>query len=478
MARIIPKKKFRRKSNSSVDKNCKDDETDRGSHATTNTNTSGYIPPNKSYHGPLHTNRQAKDVLDSHMPTNDKASQIIDTSYTHHSSPQQLPPTTAIDSDDDKTIDIRESSSSNDVVLMGEKSDVVNTQSPTRTPLPTQQQNNRPRLPSSNNSNIAKETDKDDVDDGEYSKWWFLASISESFDTAALPSPQRNNNDQINTTPTKKRSSSRGKYQKQGSGESFSVSPHKDGIEVKVSKSGDSDSPMHGSNDNDTAGRMYELPSWNKSSADGMASQSPTRSHTYKSSTQMKSSTPKSGREYIEKEQRIRNKWIAKMNGALGGTVKFDNNNNNDDEESLSTMGQYQYIPPKMPMILPTHSRTSDWDMKSMLSNISRKTRSTSEGQIQWTPQDSSYGAAVPAFGFIPKRIRKLLEGIIFVILVCLLLFVVVKLGIMLKNSSSSSGGGQDIEFDDDDHYIANDGEESGDSNDESNDQDQDRFRI
>jgi len=130
MARIIPKKKFRRKSNSSVDKNCKDDETDRGSHATTNTNTSGYIPPNKSYHGPLHTNRQAKDVLDSHMPTNDKASQIIDTSYTHHSSPQQLPPTTAIDSDDDKTIDIRESSSSNDVVLMGEKSDVVNTQSP------------------------------------------------------------------------------------------------------------------------------------------------------------------------------------------------------------------------------------------------------------------------------------------------------------------------------------------------------------
>ena len=163
------------------------------------------------------------------------------------------------------------------------------------------------------------------------------------------------------------------------------------------------------------------------------------------------------------------------MNDALGGTVKFDNERN-DDEESLSTMG-YQYVPPKMPMILPTHSRTSDWDMKSMLSNISRKTRSTSEGQIQWTPQDSSYGAAVPAFGFIPKRIRKLLEGIIFVILVCLLLFVVVKVGIMLKNSSSSSGG-QDIEFDDDDHYIANDGEESGDSNDESNDQDQDRFRI
>ena len=468
LPRITPKKKFRRKSGSSVDKNCKD-EIDRGSATT---NNSGYIPPNKSNHGPLHTNRQATDELDSHnMPTNHIASQIIDTSY-HNSSPQQLPPTTPIDYDDDKTIDINESSSSNDAV-MHQNSDVLNSYSPTRTTLPTQQQNNRPRLPSSNSNNIAIETDKDDVDDGAYSQWNFLASISESFDTTVLPSPQPGNNNQINITPTKKRSS-RSRYKKQGSssGGSLSVSPHKNGIEVKVSKSGDSDCPMHGNNDTDS--KMYELPSWNKSSTD-TASHSPTRSHTHNTSTPMKSSTPKSGREYIEKEQRIRNKWIAKMNDALGGTVKFDNERN-DDEESLSTMG-YQYVPPKMPMILPTHSRTSDWDMKSMLSNISRKTRSTSEGQIQWTPQDSSYGAAVPAFGFIPKRIRKLLEGVIFVILVCLLLFVVVKVGIMLKNSSSSSGG-QDIEFDDDDHYIANDGEESGDSNDESNDQDQDRFRI
>jgi len=476
LPRITPKKKFRRKSASSEDKNCKD-EIDRGSsHATTN--NSGYMPPNNSHHGPLHTNRQATDELDSHnMPvTNHIASQNIDTSNHNLSQQQQLPPTTPIDYDDDKTIDIRESSSSNDAV-MHQNSDVLNSYSPTRTPLPTQQQNNRPRLPSSNSSNIAKETDKDDVDDGAYSQWNFLASISESFDTTALPSPQPGNNNQINITPTKKRSS-RSRNQKQGSssGGSLSVSPHKNGIEVKVSKSGDSDCPMHGNNDTDTDSKMYELPSWNKSSTD-TTSQSPTRSHIHThTSTPMKSSTQKCGREYIEKEQRIRNKWIAKMNDALGGTVNFDNNRNVDDEESLSTMGKYQYVPPKMPMILPTHSRTSDWDMKSMLSNISRKTRSTSEGQIQWTPQDSSYGAAVPAFGFIPKRIRKLLEGVIFVILVCLLLFVVVKVGIMLKISSFD--GGQDIEFDDDDHYIANDGEESGDSNDESNDQDQDRFRI
>ncbi len=87
-----------------------------------------------------------------------------------------------------------------------------------------------------------------------------------------------------------------------------------------------------------------------------------------------------------------------------------------------------------------------------------------SEDHIEWTPQDSSYGAAVPACGWVPKRIRKLFEGIMVVIIVALLIFAIVKAGINLKSSGS---GEESRYFSDDDHYVANDGEAEKHSNDQ-----------
>jgi hypothetical protein len=88
----------------------------------------------------------------------------------------------------------------------------------------------------------------------------------------------------------------------------------------------------------------------------------------------------------------------------------------------------------------------------------------TSEDHIEWTPQDSSYGAAVPACGWVPKRIRKLFEGIMFLIIVALLIFVIVKTGMHLKSSGSWE---ENRYFSDDDHYVANDGDMDRQSNDQ-----------
>jgi hypothetical protein len=76
-----------------------------------------------------------------------------------------------------------------------------------------------------------------------------------------------------------------------------------------------------------------------------------------------------------------------------------------------------------------------------------------SDDHIEWTPQDSSYGAAVPACGCVSKRKRKLFEGIMLVIVVILMIFVLVKAGVHLRSSGS---GAKNRYFSDDDHYDYN----------------------
>ena len=77
----------------------------------------------------------------------------------------------------------------------------------------------------------------------------------------------------------------------------------------------------------------------------------------------------------------------------------------------------------------------------------------SADENADWTPQDSSYGAAVRAFGWLPKRIRKLIEGFFVVLIATLLIYVAVKTGIKLK--SSGNGNGEDTIMNDDDYYIA-----------------------
>ena len=136
--------------------------------------------------------------------------------------------------------------------------------------------------------------------------------------------------------------------------------------------------------------------------------------------------------DYIQKEKMLRKKAFNRA--VLGGSVRFDNTFSDESITSLS----YREV----------HSVTS-WGMGAPSKQ--------DDIPIQWTPQDSSYGAAVSAFGWLPKRIRKMAEAVIVVLAIAILVYLVVKIGaeINRNHSSASSGGGLDL--DDDDHYIAHD---------------------
>mmetsp|Transcript_15658 Transcript_15658/g.32715 ORF Transcript_15658/g.32715 Transcript_15658/m.32715 type:complete len:519 (-) Transcript_15658:84-1640(-) len=151
-----------------------------------------------------------------------------------------------------------------------------------------------------------------------------------------------------------------------------------------------------------------------------------------------------SGGDYTLKEQNLRRKWLSRA--ALGGTINYDQNVNIEISCDSSTVAPYQYIPDQQ------NSFNADWDMTMTNEKTSQKP------VVEWTPQDSSYGAAFPAFGWIPKRIRKLIESVFYVVVMSLLIYAVVKTGIMLNSGNKNSGSGSEESdfWDDDDHYLAN----------------------
>lgn len=439
-------------------------------HATNQNNVEEYTPPAEE-HIPISNLQNAQE----HNSGGSAQHEYSNNSY--YSQPQHLIDTTNNDDschqnqssivvDDD--IDIKQSTSSNCAVLMASPSPSTSSMesSSQLNPIPYAQE------APNKQSGIALETPQDKVDDEAYSQWWFLTSISESFDTNANQSTQPPNNSNNNTPATSKEDKVKNESPISTSS-GVAAQLQKYGIEMKPCES-----PMK----KERPSKTYELPPWNKSHIRQQQQQH--------QPPNMKKSKKITERDYIAKEQQMRNEWIAKNRDAFGGAIKYDKQGTIDEEDSESST-PYHYVPPKQPSIPPTTTRSTaswrsatSWDVISIISNRGRsrsRTQSTSESQIDWTPQDSSYGAAVPAFGWIPKRIRKLLEGIILFIIVCLLLYVVVRIGIMLNTNSSSNG--QDITFDDDDHYEAyendgrdnNDGSESND-NDGSNDNDQDRM--
>ena len=141
-----------------------------------------------------------------------------------------------------------------------------------------------------------------------------------------------------------------------------------------------------------------------------------------------------SASDYIKKEKILRKKAFNRA--VLGGSIRFDNTLS---EESSSADLPYLHVHP-----------ASSWSMEFP---------SKQQGQdipIEWTPQDSSYGAAVTAFGWLPKRIRRLAETIFVILTFATLVYIVIKIGAEISSHAYSSGSGGDLQdLDDDDHYIA-----------------------
>jgi len=133
---------------------------------------------------------------------------------------------------------------------------------------------------------------------------------------------------------------------------------------------------------------------------------------------------------YIQKEKILRKKAFNRA--ALGGSIRFQTFS---DESSTPTALPYRHA-----------HQFSSWGVKQQDEDV----------PIDWTPQDSSYGAALSAFGCLPKPIRKLTEAVFVILAIATLVYVVVKIGAEISiytHNSASSGG--DLDLDDDDHYIA-----------------------
>jgi len=91
-------------------------------------------------------------------------------------------------------------------------------------------------------------------------------------------------------------------------------------------------------------------------------------------------------------------------------------------------------------------SRVSSWLHASSYADESLVDFHDSE----WTPPDSSYGAAIPVGGWIPKPIRRLIECTIVGAIISGLIYMVITTSIRLRGEGDSSGM-----YLDDDRYIA-----------------------
>lgn len=112
-------------------------------------------------------------------------------------------------------------------------------------------------------------------------------------------------------------------------------------------------------------------------------------------------------------------------------TEKFPNgvNSSGYDKSISSSYDMYQMSPIE---IAQTSTDVTDFD------------------ENEWTPQDSSYGAAIPICGWIPKSTRQLIEKAIMAVALFFICYLVVSLMIQLTSGFTSSGQSSNIHMDDD----------------------------
>lgn len=87
-----------------------------------------------------------------------------------------------------------------------------------------------------------------------------------------------------------------------------------------------------------------------------------------------------------------------------------------------------------------------------------------------WTPQDSSYGAAFPWCGWVPKSKRQLIEKIMIALAGLFVIWLITTIAMLLtssdkKNGSSSYGDDDSLQLDDD--FYVKDQQWYGDDNDD-----------
>ena len=72
----------------------------------------------------------------------------------------------------------------------------------------------------------------------------------------------------------------------------------------------------------------------------------------------------------------------------------------------------------------------------------------------EWTPKDSSYGAAIPIAGWIPKNIRRLIEYSLMTVVAALFIYLVVAITIKIREQNDGLSSNKDSFYLDDDMYV------------------------
>jgi len=342
--------------------------------------------------------------------------------------------------------------------------------------------------------NSAVETSQDKIDDNSYGAWWFFSN-SDSFGFGNTPEkkpPQQPPPPPPPPMPGTIDENENGRMQIQAEDVTIITSPTTSIFEEDMRSDGWMD-------------QITAPKATTKSSASGVWEAAPMtdagmpindNAKLNATSAASPPNAPVMGGNYTFKEQKLlrmqNESWVIKnnINVSLGGsggessTVQIHENYSSNGLVLSSAAGTY--VPPSyndQSSMKPVsfsigNAEEDDWDM-TMAANYERRRRKQ-EDSIEWTPPDSSYGAAIPACGWIPKRVRKSLEVVFFALSVALLIFVLVKAGLELRSggsgtttssSSSSSGSASDTDsfgeyIRNDDHVNENAGNNAGNVND------------
>lgn len=146
----------------------------------------------------------------------------------------------------------------------------------------------------------------------------------------------------------------------------------------------------------------------------------------YASTNVAKSKSEREKAKYIQKEKVNRQKMMA--------------NDNNDSNRSFLEMTYPQHRMPSLSM----QSTGTDTDFTDN----------------DWTPQDSSYGAAFPFCGWVPKSIRQAVEKAMIFLAGFLVIYAIVSIAILLtgdgerKKAKTTTYNYDDNFFTDDNFYV------------------------
>lgn len=94
------------------------------------------------------------------------------------------------------------------------------------------------------------------------------------------------------------------------------------------------------------------------------------------------------------------------------------------------------------------------------LGSVQSTVTDTDYNDIEWTPEDSSYGAAFPFCGWLPKSLRQALEKALIALTGLLIIYAIVSIAILLtgdgekKNGKTSTYNYDDFYSIDDDFYV------------------------